>query len=232
MTIQLHNLLVDQSSPAKSEYLTQAGKAFRVRTGRTTCEWAVFRCRCGHAEVYRLKFVRNGRIVSCGCKRSAGLQAHYQSDYQIMRMRHQHGIPVEPDWCSGDEIFSTDAIIRDCGRNPGGMLLTMVDHDQGYIAGNVVWSWYETAERQQQTMALHRMAANGMRWCPLWAMENERIDRAKRKKINAFPVKGEILSDCLICGAATPKCKVQRRLIRRYRCDACCREYIVRRPMQ
>lgn len=66
----------------------------------------------------------------------------------------------------------------------------------------------------------------------LWAMENERIDRAKRKKINAFPVKGEILSDCLICGEATPKCKVQRRLIRRYRCDACCREYIVRRPMQ
>lgn len=229
---QTHRLIVDQTTPANSECLAQVGLAFRVRMASgSTVEWAVFRCeRCGQNEPFRLRDVRTGKAKSCGCKRGYGLETRMQSDYILMVMRHQHGIAVEPAWRGDDEITATAAIIRDCGRNPGGMVLSMIDPARGYIAGNVMWSWYEIAERQQQSAALHRMAKNGMRWCELWAEENQRIERAKNKKINAFPIHAQIITDCLFCGTSGIKCKLQRRLIRRYYCEYCSRFLILRRP--
>lgn len=233
MTHQHRSPIALQKTPAGNAGLTQAGKAFRIRKrdGKTD-ECAVFRCRCGRTEVYSLWAVRSGKTVSCGCKRGRGLQPKYQADWQLMRLRHEHGITVEPAWRDDDEMAGCRAIIDELGPCPDGMVIAMIDATLGYIARNCGWSWPETAMKQQQTMAMQRMAAAGSKSDALWNAESARIERARQKRINDFPIFEGDIPCCPLCQGKNLKPLFRRASFRKYRCNECARTFRIRRPIE
>lgn len=146
-----------------------AGETFTRLTAledaRISTDKIRFRCECGTETTTTARLVRNGRTVSCGCKRRTnwlkhGLSQHplvhtwYQVSYRTSDPEHiawanygGRGIRLAAEWQGMPDGFRNFAnwIAANLGARPEGYTLDRIDNDGNYEPGNVRW-----ATRQQQ----------------------------------------------------------------------------------
>jgi hypothetical protein len=156
-----------------------------TRSAKNAILWEC-ECVCGKKTKVHGTYLKNGRVVSCGCyaaDKNRERATHGMSKtstyviWKTMRARcgntyspgyagyGARGITVCPEWDSSFEKF-----LADMGPRPEGMSIERIDNTRGYEPGNCKWA--TNGEQCRNRRSTHLITHQGRTQCRAdWAKE-------------------------------------------------------------